>query len=157
MFFKNSQNWKENTRVFNTVYFSPRVNISFQLSVYQVIFFNLKNLFSHCFDTFSLSVNYNFVRTWARLRHGIRIYKWSPSHFFQPHPTPHPLILYFTEFFDPPVILRPSVYSGPKSKGLNLTFKIIFWKYIHHMIDLQIYWFTNIFWKYIYKYIYKYI
>ena len=56
-----------------------------------------------------------------------------------PSPHPHPLILYFTEFFDPPVILRPSVYSGPKSKGLNLTFKIIFWKYIHHMIDLQIY------------------
>ena len=56
------------------------------------------------------------------------------------NPTPLPTrLLYFTEFFDPPVILRPPVYSGPKSKGLNLKFKIIFWKYIHHMIDLQIY------------------
>ena len=53
-----------------------------------------------------------------------------------PHPT---RVLYFTVFFDPPVFLRPPVYSGPKSKGLNLKFKIIFRKYIHHVIDLQIY------------------
>ena len=52
VFIKNSQNWKKNTRVFNTVYFSPRVNISFQLLIYQVIFLNLENLFSQYFSTF---------------------------------------------------------------------------------------------------------
>ena len=52
MFLTNSQNWKESTRVFNTAYFSTRVNTSFRLSIYQVIFLNLKNLFSHCFSIF---------------------------------------------------------------------------------------------------------
>ena len=45
VFLKNYENWKENT----CVCFSPRVNISFQFSIYQVIFLNRKNLFSHCF------------------------------------------------------------------------------------------------------------
>ena len=49
---KKLQNWKKNTLVFNSVHFSPRVIISFQLFIYQVIFLNLKNLFSHCFSTF---------------------------------------------------------------------------------------------------------
>ena len=39
--------------VFHSIYFPHSVNISFQLSIYQFIFLNLKNLLSHCFSTFS--------------------------------------------------------------------------------------------------------
>ena len=45
---------KESIRIFNTVYFSTRVTISFQHSIYQVIFLNLKNLFSHCFPLITI-------------------------------------------------------------------------------------------------------
>ena len=60
LFSKNSQTWKENTHVFNSVYFLTSVNTSFQLSIYQVIFSNLKNLFLHCFSTFFTSHNLQF-------------------------------------------------------------------------------------------------
>ena len=37
------------------VAFSPNVNISFQLSIYWVIFWNLENLFSYCCNTLPFS------------------------------------------------------------------------------------------------------
>ena len=43
---------EQKTHVFNSAYFTPSVNTSFQLSIYQVIFLNLKHLLSHCFSTF---------------------------------------------------------------------------------------------------------
>ena len=48
--------------VFNSVYFSLKVNISFQLSIYQVMFLNLKSFF-FASEHFSFSINYNFVCT----------------------------------------------------------------------------------------------
>ena len=43
---------EQKTHVFNSAYFTPSVNTSFQISIYQVIFLNLKHLLSHCFSTF---------------------------------------------------------------------------------------------------------
>ena len=51
---KPKQGFLTTSVVFNSVYFSPRVNISFELSIYQVRFLNLENLFSRCFSTFVL-------------------------------------------------------------------------------------------------------
>ena len=51
---KPKQGFYTTSVVFNSVYFSPRLNISFELSIYQVRFLNLENLFSRCFSTFVL-------------------------------------------------------------------------------------------------------
>ena len=59
MFLKNPQNWK----VFNSIYFSPRVNISFQLQFTRSYFWIWKIWFHIASALFSLSINYNFVRT----------------------------------------------------------------------------------------------
>ena len=42
VFLTSSQNWKENTHVFSSAYFIARANISFQNSIYEIIFSNLK-------------------------------------------------------------------------------------------------------------------
>ena len=62
VFLKKSQNWKESIRVFSKVYFSTGVDISFQHSIYQVIWI-WKICFHIALELFSLSINYNFVRT----------------------------------------------------------------------------------------------
>ena len=102
--------------VFNGVYFSPRVNTSFQLSIYQVIFLNLKNLFSLCFSTFfpfhKLQLCSHIGKFWYIYVVGIRINK-NPPRLFQPPSLP--IISHWC--FRPPCLLRPlpSVSSGPKS------------------------------------------
>ena len=87
VFFKNSQNWKKITLAFNSVYFSPRVNISFQLSVYHVIFLSLKNLFLHCFSTIfpfhKLQLCSHLGKFWYIYVIKIKINKKAPS-LFQP-------------------------------------------------------------------------
>ena len=101
MFLKNPQNWWESTRVFNSVYFSPRANISFQLSIYQVIFLNQINLFLHCFSTFfpfhKLQLCSYKGKFWYIYVIGIKINKKSPSVYSNP-----PRLYYFTEFSNSP-------------------------------------------------------
>ena len=78
---------------FHSVYFSARFNISFQLSIYQVIFSNLKNLFSHCLSSFfpfhKLQLCLYIGKFWYIYVIGIKINKKPPC------------LLYFTEFSDP--------------------------------------------------------
>ena len=75
---------------------------------------NLKDLFSHCFSTFSLSINYKLCsyigKFWYIYVIAITINKKPPC-FFQSL-----LQLYFTEFSNPPVYYDlPPVYSWPMS------------------------------------------
>ena len=109
VFLKNPQNWKENTRFFSSVYFSLRANISFQLSVYQVIFLNLKNLFSHCFSIFfpfhKLQLCSYICKFWYIYIIGIRINK-EALRLFQP--SPH--LLYFIEFSNSLFIKTPCLF-----------------------------------------------
>ena len=51
-FLKKFSKSKGKHRCFNSVYFSPRVNISFQLSIFKVTFLSLKKLFLNRLSTF---------------------------------------------------------------------------------------------------------
>ena len=106
--------------VFNNVYFSHSFNISFQLSTYQVIFLNLKNLFSHCFSTFfpfhKIQLSSCIGKCWYNYVIGIEINKKPPP--FIPTPPPPPLIFHW--YFRLPCLLRPPIYLGPKSIVIEL-------------------------------------
>ena len=56
VFLKNSQNWKESIHVFNTVYFSSRVNISFNIQFTRSYFWIWKICFHIALALFSFSI-----------------------------------------------------------------------------------------------------
>ena len=60
---KPKQDVLATARVSNSGYFSPKVIISFQLLIYQILFLNLKICFQIASALLLLSINYNFVRT----------------------------------------------------------------------------------------------
>ena len=81
---------KRKTPVFSVVFISHLgFNISLQLSIYQVIFLNVKNSFSHCFSTFFLFYKLQFCsykgKFWYIYAIGIKIIKQAAPPFI---PTP---------------------------------------------------------------------
>ena len=107
------------------------MGLIFQLSIYQFIFLNLKNLFSHCFRTFSPFHNLQLCsyidKFWYIYVIVIKINKKLPLFI----PTPLPIIFHW--LFRPPFVKTPSpplIYSGPKRTHR------IFWNFKLFLVKL---------------------
>ena len=125
VFLKNSQNWKENARIFNSIYFSSRVNISFQLSINQLTFLSLTFFFHIASALFFLFHKSQLCSHKGKFCYiyviRIKINKRPPRVFQPPSPTS---AYYISLNFLTPCLLRPPVYSEPKSTWVAAKLKL---------------------------------
>lgn len=119
---------------FKSVYFSQNISISFQTSTYQVVFLNLKNLFSYCLSIFlcfhKLQLCLYKGKFWYIYIVGIKINKNASRLFHSP-------AYYISLNFPSPCLLRPlpsSLFIWDLRVFSNEYFSAWYWSVLHTQV-----------------------